>query len=236
MRLENDVRILPWDDFLKETSFRQGEHVTLLGPTGGGKTTLAVEILPQRRYVVAFGTKRTDPSLSKLKRQGWKVIREWPPPPTYERVILWPKIEYMKDVKKQQETFAQCMEHVYRVGGWTVYMDEIKYLTEWLKLSSHVELLLQQGRSINLTVIGGTQRPRDIPLVFYSQATHLFLWRDSDRYNLRRLGELGAFDSDAVQRTVMHLPHHQVLYLNTRTGQMIRTKVDIRKGNDARSR
>lgn len=227
MRTANDVQSLGWDDFLSSFDFRQGEHVTLIGTTGSGKTTLANAILPMRKYVVKFGTKRKDSTLQALvKTQGFKIVREWPPPPTENRVILWPRLNKMQDVKRQQVIFGECLEHVYRVGGWTVDVDEIRYITDWLKLSNHVELLLQQGRSMNLTVIGSTQRPRFVPLTFFNQATHIFLFRENDKNNIKRFSEIGSFDAERIESCVSNLRPHETLYLNTRTGKMIKTKVE----------
>lgn len=54
--------IMEWETFLSEFSepggdfiWRQGEHVTIIGNTSSGKTTLARAILPIRRFVTVSG-------------------------------------------------------------------------------------------------------------------------------------------------------------------------------------
>lgn len=215
-----------WPTFVASLKWRQGEHVTLLGPTGAGKTTLALELLPLRKWVMVFGTKPRDPSLDRLKREySYEVARSWPPPAGVRRVILWPDVRRMGAVFKQQDVFAEAMEHIYEAGGWCIYMDELRYVTSTLKLAAHTELLWQQGRSLGVSLVGGTQRPAKVPLEAYDQATHLFLWRDSDKRNLDRLADIsGDVDRDLIRATVTQLGRHEVLYVDTRTGRLAVTQ------------
>jgi len=131
----------------------------------------------------------------------------------------------VEDVANQKVAIGNMLQSLYVTGGWTVYLDEVRYVTQYLKLAPAVELLWQQGRSLNLSIMAATQRPRHIPLSAYSQATHLFLWRDNDEENIRRLSGLGAADKVTVQFAVMNLAKHEVLYVNTRTGELYVTKV-----------
>jgi hypothetical protein len=57
----------------------------------------------------------------------------------------------------------------------------------------------------------------------YDQATHLFFWRDNDRRNLDRIAGLGGVDPQLVKDTVGRLALHEVAYVNTRDGQVLRT-------------
>lgn len=212
-----------WENFIGRWTWRQGEHVTLLGPTGVGKTTLARAILPRRNYVIALGTKRRDASLSAL---DWPIERSWKGSSIHNRFILWPKIERMQDLERQRQVFDRALRDVYSSGGWTVYIDEARYVTDHLGLKRHCEILWQQGRSADVTMVSGTQRPAWIPLAAYSEATHLFVWRTRDLRNLRRLSEIGAVDGAELSAITSALERHEVCYTNTVTGEMLVTRVE----------
>lgn len=218
-----------WADFLAQLDWRQGEHVTLVGPTGTGKTTLALALLPRRRYTVAFGTKPRDDTLQQLVSAGWHRIEQWPPYPDDRRVVLWPKFRTLGDVAKQRAAFAEALGAIFTAGSWCVFADETRYLVDPLRLTNSLRLLWLQGRSLGISLVCATQRPAWVPREAYDQATHLFFWRDNDRENLRRLRDIGGIGpgSDSLAATVANLAGHDVLYLNTRTGQQLVTRAEL---------
>jgi energy-coupling factor transporter ATP-binding protein EcfA2 len=224
------VRSLPerieWSNFIDDMEWNQGEHVTLLGHTGSGKTTLARALLPKRDHTLIFATKPRDDSLDLFKREGYSVTRKWPiDARVYSKVVFWPKIERTEDVVTQQNEIGKCLASVYRTGGWCLYFDEVRYISDTLGLKPLLEMLWLQGRSLKLSVLAGTQRPAWIPLEAYSQATHIFVWRDRDETNLRRLQGIGSIDHRELKSMIRELPLHDVLYIHTRTGEVVRTRV-----------
>jgi hypothetical protein len=218
-----------WDDFLGfYFRWNQGEHVTMIGPTGRGKTTLALAILPLRQFVMAIATKQRDPVLYQLESRGYQritSIRDTPPKEAIPRIVLEAKLpKGAESVADQRRIVKEALAYVYIQGGWCLYLDEVRYVTEFLKLDSDVELLWQQGRSAGISVVAAAQRPAWVPLSAFSMATHLFLWRTSDERDLERIGGLGAFDSRAIAREVATLGRHSVLYVNTVEGILVRTQ------------
>lgn len=229
---DDAIERVPWDEFLTRFRWRQGEHVSFVGPTGSGKTTLAAGILHKRAYVCALGTKPVDETLTSLiKRDGYKKIKTWPPPPIIgrsQRVVLWPTYNRPEDVRNQQDQFANAMAEMFAARGWTVFADELWYLCHILKMSKVLEAYWSQGRAMKLSLVGGTQRPAHIPVLMYSSATHLFLYRDNDEVNLKRIGGIGSFSANLIRDTVKSLPKHDALYVNTRDETMMITRAERR--------
>lgn len=225
-----------WAEFHRyfQRSWHQGEHVSYIGPTGSGKTTLALAILPIRRYVLALATKPKDATMDRLHRADrWPIIKDWPPrrlAPSATRVILWPPFRSPADVANQQVVMHRAITEAFTAGGWTIFADELFYLCKYLGLQRTLEMVWTQGRSVGITLVGGTQRPAHVPLLAYDQATHLFFWRDNDETNLRRISGLGGLNSQAIRRTVAALPKHHALYLNTRTGETAQVLAPKPKG------
>lgn len=225
--LSTNAPRVPWDQFVsKYFRWEQGEHVALIGPTGQGKTTLLTNLLPLHPYVVVFATKPRDESMSRLIRTGYFPVKEWQrlDPKQYPRRVLWPDAGRLDSVENQQEVFHSAFQKIYREGGWTVAIDELWYIDNVLKLEMDVKLYLLQARALGISLLAATQRPAWVPLEIYDQSTHLFFWRDNDETNLRRLSGISFRSADLIRSVVSELEKYQVLYINTRTGQMLRTK------------
>lgn len=230
------VPYVPWEQFLAQWVWNQGEHMSTVGPTGSGKSTLVRALLPRRKYVIVLGTKPRDRVLDKLVRvDGFTRITEWPPPtPPWwrqitagwdDRLILWPPFRHADDRAVQRDVFERALGDVFAEGGWTVVVDEAFYLADELGLKRWLTTLWTQGRSNDLSVVAGTQRPAFVPLHMYDQAAHLFFFADNDEVNLRRVGGLGGLSARVVRETVAALPRHQVLYVDTRNRTLLRTRV-----------
>lgn len=210
-----------------------GEHVGCIGPTGQGKTTLINSILPLHPYVVVFGTKPRDRNLDKLiSEYDYIRIKEWArlDPNKYPRRILWPDMgDFSTSNITAADTFHKALSAIYTEGAWTVDIDELFIFVSsigrgGMGLEGDVMKMLTQARSMHISLIAGTQRPRNVPLELYSQATHLFFWRTTDDVDLDRIGGLGTRNSSDIRFVVKQLQRYQFLYINTRTDEMIRSK------------
>jgi hypothetical protein len=226
MEVSHNVHEIAWEDFLPRFKWRQGEHVSLVGPTGGGKTTLALEILERRRLVTVFANKPRDDTMDKLvKRPGWSKITKFEGyDPKKERTVLWPKGDNMESYEAvQRKVYLDALRQIWAIGYYCIFFDEVRYICDNLKLRRQVELFWQQARALKVSVVACTQRPAFVPVLMFDQATHLFFWCDNDEYNLKRIGGLGATNAKLIRETVGSLAPHHVLYLNTRTGEMLVT-------------
>jgi len=226
-RLSTEAPRVPWDIFIRDKfRWNQGEHVALIGPTGQGKTTLLTNLLPLHPYVVVFATKPRDESMDRLIRTGYLPIKRWQmlDARDYPRRVLWPDAAQLDSVMQQKQVFHEAFLRIYREGGWTVAIDELWYVNNVLKLEMDVKLYLLQARALGISLLAATQRPAWVPLEIYDQSTHLFFWRDNDETNLRRLSGISFRSADLIRSIVSDLERFQVLYINTRTGEMYRTR------------
>lgn len=221
-----------WQRFLREDfNFRQGQHVTLVGPNGSGKTTLARQIIDMREYTVVAATKVKDSSLyGPLTRAGYRITDDPDLDPDQQpKVIFKPDLSNPTSSGRagQQEAFRELLVRIFAQGGWCLYGDEIRYLSDYLKLETELETLWLQGRSLGVTMVAATQRPVSIPLVAFDQAIHLFLWRNTDRQSVQRMAEFTGGHYELARALIPRLPHHEALYVHTTTGRMVRTKVNV---------
>lgn len=211
------------------STWRQGEHTTVIAPTGWGKTTMMIQLLRLRTYIAAFAVKGKDSSMDEMIRDlGLWRMKSWTPD-VYHRICLWPPVlgAGKEHRKQQREEFQHAIDSIYRAGGWCAFFDEVVYLAETLGLEGELKFLLNQGRSSSITVVACTQRPRFIPLAFYDQATHLWIGKDTDRQNVVRLAELAGNAEKQVRTEIPTLERYEFLYLNRDTGYRCRTKVEV---------
>lgn len=221
---------VPWPQFWSELRWEQGEHVSLVGPTGAGKTTMALALLNKRDGAVCvLATKPSgqDDVLMGMRRRGFKLLTEWPPPPLARKVVLWPKFERPTDIPNQAATFTEALDDMFTAGRWCIFADDVSWLVKELRLDQRFRTFWQMGRSLKVSLLVSSQRPAWIPLEAYSQATHVFFWRTNDRRDLDRIGGLGGQDERTIRHLVRSLRHHEVLYVNTRTGAMVTTALAL---------
>lgn len=225
MEVEATEELIPWEDAMGRMGWRQGEHVTIIGPTGQGKTTLALDLMEQRDYPLIVATKPRDSTMERMKKEkGYSVVREWPP--NRAKTILWPRMRKPSDKANQARVINEALENVFVSGGYAVLLDELAYCLDELKAKDTIKTLWQQGRALGISLVTCVLRPSHIPLLAYDQATHLILFRDSDEVNLRRMGGLGHWSRKEVIDEVTHLNRHEFLVLNTREGTMFKSKTE----------
>jgi hypothetical protein len=226
-RISTDAPRIPWTDFIAgRFQWERGEHLALIGPTGQGKTTMMRHLLRRHPFVTVMATKPADRTLEPFMRDGYRRIERWVSTDArvLPRRILWPDASRLDSIPRQAEVLGDAFGRLYRERAWTIALDETWFVTNKLRLRSEIETILTQGRSIDLSMVNATQRPAWIPTAVYDQSTHLFFWRNNDGRAQSRLAEINNVNAGLVKEIVGNLEPHQTLYVNTRTGDMCRTR------------
>jgi hypothetical protein len=152
-----------------------GEHVTVVGDTGTGKTYMMVNaLLPMRRYVVVLKTKADDDDERKWRGYYRTETHKALDNPRHERILLYPRYEH-----RAVEGW-HMLNKAMRQGEWTVVIDEL-WACERLGLGEPIEYLLTQGRSQGITMVLGQQRPVTTSRFAISQTKHFFSFRVEGR-------------------------------------------------------
>jgi energy-coupling factor transporter ATP-binding protein EcfA2 len=241
--LQGDAPIISWREFCSffVPGWKQGQHVAIIGPTDSGKTTLALNLLPIHIWVVILATKPRDETLDTLiapvRKYRWfgkakalpagKYLKmdQWDTKldlHKFPRRILWPNALDLYSAETQLKVFKQALEIIYREGGWTLYMDELWFMSAELKMAHEIRMYLQQSRSNKVTLVISSQRPSRIPVEVYDQSRHLFFSRDNDERNLSRISGIAFQSRHMIMNLVANLEPHQFLYVNVLTGYMCR--------------
>lgn len=218
-------------EFLDEVwDYSVGEHVTILAPSGGGKTQLGYELLqvtarPELPAVVLVMKPRDETVTKFIKRTHFKTVRRWPPrlydrrvakPPGY---ALWPSATFDidRDEAAQKVIFGQCIRWCYKRGEWIVFGDETYSLENELPaggLKKEIRTVHTKGRSMHCGLWVASQRAAYISMWSY-QAHHLFLGNDTTEAAQKRMSEIGAnVDKDLVRHIIANLQQWEFLYIN----------------------
>jgi hypothetical protein len=239
-----------FDEFLRQWEWKEGEHITTIGPTGVGKTVLNRELLKHAPipWVVVFGIKNRDQELyGPFQKMGYELVRRFDPDDRFEnsrinpdepkpyRALLVPRSDKrgVEGMAAKARVFKSAMEDIEETGDWVLYVDDVIFVSanppKGLGLGGHLAVLWQIGRSEGISLVVSAQEPVNIPPTAYGSASHLFIFKNPDMYRVRRLGELTGFNRDVAFETIQHLPKHQFLYINKDTGEMLTSMVERRR-------
>lgn len=234
------IPVVDYYEFWNEFEWQQSKHITIVGTTGCGKTTLELELVTEREYVIFLGTKELDETQAELIPLGFRIAShpEEISLDISKKWVLHPgKIklrgESAQGMRARLRNFYQnALDYTFAQTAWAVVIDEGRFVCQFLGLKDEVQLLYLQGRSQHNSVVMGTQRPAWVPLEAFDAATHLFFFKDNDQKNIARIAELAGLDKRAVQLAVPQLESTedeggQFLYYNTRSDQMLISKVEL---------
>lgn len=196
------VEALTWDEFCDWFSplWAPGEHVSIVTPTGGGKTTLAVGLLELRRYVGTLAPKGVDATLKALHLRR---LVDWPGDAQMDRTldddvkrgrvsryVFGCTVEtYARDWPALVPAYKRCLEGMFRMGGWTAYVDDLKLLCD-MGLGRDATAWLISARSRGLTFVSAFQFPRRVIRTALDEPTWVFASQTRDATVVDRTAEV----------------------------------------------
>lgn len=210
-----------------KTAWKADQHVSLIGPTGRGKSYTARQILSQRSgKIVVLAPKGVDETMRNFGHR----IKKYPPgiftpgPKSNGDWILRlePPVKKTEDLAKVRVAFAKALQHAFRTGNVTLYVDELQVTADprMMGLGKLIEADLLMGRSRNLSIVSSIQVPRWAPRAAYDQASHVLMWRQRDKPALNRIGEISGVDTLSVTKAVKELEFHEFLWVDATKDQL----------------
>lgn len=229
------VRLIDRRTFLRNVwAYESGQHVSFIGPTGSGKTRLALQLLAVsatedlQAYVTVM--KARDKTLGDFLRghDRWRRVLNFPPPPVVPGMtkpvgyLVWP--HHTKDPegddRRHEEIFHRMHRALYVQGDNIIFDDEVVSLVREMNMKADLTRIWTKGRSIGCGLWAATQRPAMVPLEMYDQAQHLFLANIKDKRSQDRFGEISGVDPELVVTVVRALPKWHWLYIRQEEGEM----------------
>lgn len=223
-----------WDEWYAwfRREWKQDQHISVIGPSDTGKSTLMLQLLRIRRYVVFIVTKPKDPKIeSRLASLGYVRVPVWPKhlSEDVDRYLLFPPGAgdmSREGMVKQRVVIRDALQRIFRgprggePGRWCVCIDEARYVADpaYLGLKREINQLLIQGRSLSIATVLGFQRPAWVPPEAYDQPSYLFIAQDNDRRNALRFREIGGVNGDTVAATIANLRQYEWAFIDARPG------------------
>lgn len=151
--------------------WEQGEHMTVIGDTGTGKSTLLSRLIVTRANYIVLQTKPDD-----VKWDGKLVHKNSQmDDPRIDRWILRPEYD------EQSGEIHAAYERVWREGHWCLVTDELFYVQDMLRMKLQINRNMTQGRSKHITMVNGMQRPVEVTRFAISQSSHVITYRLDER-------------------------------------------------------
>ena len=147
------------------------DRIAFIGASGTGKTELAKFFLSRLNRIVVIDPKHT------FRLEGFK--RTWAIPWLRRdfRIIVRPKIN---DDSKLYDLIAK----LYKMGHVTIYVDEMATLSDMFPDSTYLlKNVARTGREKRVALWSAVQRPRGVPLVFFTECETFFV------FNLRSIDD-----------------------------------------------
>ncbi len=226
----DQVPVIPRDAFVQQFADEYTpSHVTLIGPTQRGKTTLCFQLLhavmakhPKWKVIVLHGKiKGRDHTMEEAaKKNHYRIITHYPPgmslrPSKRKRAIAGYILRPLKkdDIPAAEEEkllkteYAKALRKNYHYTGREVritLVDERAQADKDLRLTDQLDAPLQRGLPHN-PEWNNIQRGAWVSYHCYDAPEHMFIYHDDHESNRKRYSEFGCADPEVIFRLVSKL-------------------------------
>jgi hypothetical protein len=215
-------------DFLIEfeKDYHDGHHVTGIGPSGKGKSTLFYQCLqrvvsPDRPvYSIHGKLKGRDPTVPKAAHMlNLRIVPELPSKARleydrkrkYNGYIVQPLEHHLGSVEDENDLladkFGEVIHHCYTTPPGKkkiLHVNEAHQTQIDLKLKQACEGPLMRGAP-DCSEWSEIQRGRNVSYLCYDTPEHMFIFKDDDASNRKRYGDFGTGDSQEIEELIEHL-------------------------------
>jgi energy-coupling factor transporter ATP-binding protein EcfA2 len=228
----DNVEVLSGTQFeaMFKGAHRQGEHISIVGPTGSGKTRLGLTLCkwigsrmgkdkrPSRVTVLCYKP-RDDTMRDILPEKQWPEIKRWPPAYGQEHCIVWVR---KGGNAQQRAVFVPLLDRVYQEGGQTVYVPEAAHFErkppDGLGMGGKMTEFWSAARSNKTTMVSDTQRPRYVTRSMWTEPEWVIIFTPEDEDDLREVAKLSG-KKVAVLSIVGNLGPYEFLCIRRQRGQ-----------------
>lgn len=208
-------------------NYQPGQHVTIIGPSGRGKSRLGGQMLtvvihhyPKLKVIILHGKiKGRDETIERLSKSANLPLVSKYPPGLRTRVrhhkrngIIVRPLEHAGESVRQEngllrEEYRKAIHksyHAPKKKPVILVIDETHQTHVDLKLKEDCEGPLMRGRPV-CAVWSYVQRGAHISYMVYDQPEWVVIFKDKDEGNLERLAEIGGVDTREMKYLVRHL-------------------------------
>jgi hypothetical protein len=122
-----------------------------------------------------------------------------------------------------KEYYEVFFKWIYFRRNTIVLIDELMSFTTPTYCPEYLKGIYTRGRELNVTAWACTQRPKNIPLICMSEATHFFIFRLNIEDDRKRLVEVAG-----CKEFMELLPKHVYWYYNINLDYPIKSKLVLK--------
>lgn len=177
-----------------------GQRAMYIGGTGSGKTTAILRTLPKyygRRQIIIADTKN-DPAIESLAGNVVERLRDMPKATrgrytdVQGRKYDWPPLVIYRpngaELSDLRILDALC-DWIYRRQRTVFVIDELGQFASQARAGPGLTNIFARGRTAEITTLGGTQRPKNVPIIAFTESELFFCFRLKFLSDRKRVSE-----------------------------------------------